>query len=233
MPYKCPAAGCTRSFSTPKGLNSHLLNAASCKWYKVGKGRELDMEEYGGMDLPDGLVDEVDEELFQLIPLGASVWDRGEQKNHNLYPDDTYVQLGQGEEDDQVMMDVDVDINQGQPIPGPSRHPHSLLAEEEDTRVTQSHPTAGRVIRIDQTVHAKWRQQFGISDLEEDESQTDEGSDDENEGLFYPFASRLDWEVACWVVQEGIGHKAFDRLLAIPGVSETTMVMKSLISPYY
>lgn len=128
---------------------------------------------------------------------------------------------------------MDMDIDQDQPVPGPSRHAHSLLTEEEDTRVIQSHPTAGQVIRIDQTVHAKWHQQFGISDLEEEESQTNEGSDNENEGLFHPFASRLDWEVACWAVQEGIGHKAFDRLLAIPGVSGTTTVMKSLFSPYY
>jgi hypothetical protein len=42
---------------------------------------------YGGtMDLPDGLADEVDEELFQLIPLGPD--NRGEMINHNLYHDD-------------------------------------------------------------------------------------------------------------------------------------------------
>ncbi|KAG1760237.1 hypothetical protein EDD22DRAFT_980691 [Suillus occidentalis] len=44
--------------------------------------------------------------------------------------------------------------------------------------------------------------------------------EEEEDCLFYPFASHLDWEVACWAVQEGIGHKAFDRLLAIPGVRE-------------
>ena len=67
MPYKCPASGCTRSFSTPKGLN----------WYKAGKCRELDREEDDSMNedplegLPDGIADEVDDELFQLIPLGG------------------------------------------------------------------------------------------------------------------------------------------------------------------
>jgi hypothetical protein len=77
MPYKCPASGCTRSFSTPKGLNSHLRNARSCKWYKAGKCRELDREEDDSMNedplegLPDGIADEVDDELFQLIPLGG------------------------------------------------------------------------------------------------------------------------------------------------------------------
>ncbi|KAG2134040.1 uncharacterized protein EDB93DRAFT_1242739 [Suillus bovinus] len=43
---------------------------------------------------------------------------------------------------------------------------------------------------------------------------------EEEDPLFYPFASHLDWKVVCWAVQEGIGHKAFDRLLAIPGVRE-------------
>ncbi|KAG1761013.1 hypothetical protein EDD22DRAFT_780373, partial [Suillus occidentalis] len=38
---------------------------------------------------------------------------------------------------------------------------------------------------------------------------------DEDGNLFYPFTSQLDWQVACWAVQKGIGHKAFDRLLAI------------------
>ncbi|KAG2071691.1 hypothetical protein BDR04DRAFT_1015493 [Suillus decipiens] len=38
--------------------------------------------------------------------------------------------------------------------------------------------------------------------------------------MFYSFTSRLDWQVGCWAVQEGIRHKAFDRLLAIPGVKK-------------
>jgi hypothetical protein len=74
--YKCPAPGCIRTFGTTQGLNSHLRNAASCKWYKLGKGRELDsMDDEGtsGFEmegLPDGIADEVDDDLFQLIPLG-------------------------------------------------------------------------------------------------------------------------------------------------------------------
>ncbi|KAJ6540166.1 hypothetical protein DFH09DRAFT_1249545 [Mycena vulgaris] len=37
---------------------------------------------------------------------------------------------------------------------------------------------------------------------------------------FAPFASELDWRIAEWVIKDGPGHKAFDRLLAIPGVRE-------------
>ncbi|KAG0696668.1 hypothetical protein DFH29DRAFT_984553 [Suillus ampliporus] len=109
---------------------------------------------------------------------------------------------------------MDIDQEQGEPVAGLSRH----RTEEEDARVTETHPTAGKVIRMEETVHAKWRTQFGLGDGEEVES---DHSDDEDEdgNLFYLFASRLDWQVGCWAVQEGIGHKAFDRLFAIPGSS--------------
>lgn len=86
MPYRCPASGCSCSFSTPKGLNAHLQNATSCKWYKAGKCHELDTED-GSMnqdsmeDLSNAIVDEVDDELFQLIPLNPP----GEQRLHYLY----------------------------------------------------------------------------------------------------------------------------------------------------
>ncbi|KAG1737845.1 uncharacterized protein EDB91DRAFT_1249522 [Suillus paluster] len=169
------------------------------KWYKLGKRRELDRENDEDMDefriegLPNGLADEVDEALFHLIPLGPDRMDH----------------------DAQDMMDVDIPIHDDHPVPGPSRHPHSLQAEG-DTRVTESHPTAGRVIRIDQSVHAKWRLQFGLCN--EAESSVPEDQDDDS--LFYPFTSRPDWQVGCWAVQEGIGHKAFDRLLAIPEVKD-------------
>ena len=130
--------------------------------------------------------------------------------------------IGQWIDDNQDMMDVDDPL--GLPVAGPSAHSRSLrVEEEEDDRVTELHPTAGKVIRIDQTIHEKWRQQFGLSG-EEDEMRTEGTSDEdqhEADHLFYPFASKLDWEVACWAVQEGIGHKAFDRLLAIPGVSNS------------
>jgi hypothetical protein len=42
---------------------------------------------------------------------------------------------------------------------------------------------------------------------------------EEEDKRFTPFASELDWRVARWAVQEGVGHKSFDRLMAIPGVS--------------
>lgn len=118
----------------------------------------------------------------------------------------------------QDMMDIDQEQEeQENPVASPSRH-RGALAKEEDSWLTETHPTAGRVIRMEEMVHAKWRTQFGLGDRGEEAGS--ESSDDEDDTLFYPFASHLDWQVACWAVQEGIGHKAFDRLLAIPGVGQ-------------
>lgn len=47
----------------------------------------------------------------------------------------------------------------------------------------------------------------------------DEVGAEAESNTFTPFASELDWRVTCWAVQEGIGHKSLDCLLAIPGVS--------------
>ncbi|KIY60792.1 hypothetical protein CYLTODRAFT_363715, partial [Cylindrobasidium torrendii FP15055 ss-10] len=41
-----------------------------------------------------------------------------------------------------------------------------------------------------------------------------------DDDLYFPFASKLDWEVARWMVTEGIGHGSFNRLLKIEGVRE-------------
>ncbi|KAJ7852764.1 hypothetical protein B0H14DRAFT_3656681 [Mycena olivaceomarginata] len=44
--------------------------------------------------------------------------------------------------------------------------------------------------------------------------------DPDSPNVFAPFASELDWRIAEWVIKDGPGHKAFDRLLEIPGVRE-------------
>jgi len=42
------------------------------------------------------------------------------------------------------------------------------------------------------------------------------------EQAFAPFASELDWRMASWAVQEGIGQKTLDWLLSILGVGPAT-----------
>ncbi|KAF9003205.1 hypothetical protein BDZ89DRAFT_1146120 [Hymenopellis radicata] len=41
-----------------------------------------------------------------------------------------------------------------------------------------------------------------------------------NEEWYKPFASELDWRVAQWMVEQGIGHNAFNEFLRIPGVKD-------------
>ena len=57
---------------------------------------------------------------------------------------------------------------------------------------------------------------FGHEDSDSNASMEDVAS---SEQRFSPFASELDWRVAGWAVQEGVGHKLLDQLLAIPRAS--------------
>ena len=41
----------------------------------------------------------------------------------------------------------------------------------------------------------------------------------EKQNPYAPFASELDWRIARWAIKDNPGHKVFDRLLSIPGVS--------------
>jgi hypothetical protein len=101
-----------------------------------------------------------------------------------------------------------------EPMAGPSRN--GLFEDEDDERTEVIHPTAGKVIRMEATLHERWRTHFG-GESENDLQEVEEAA---GASAFHPFESRLDWEVACWAIEEGIGHGALDRLLAIPGVSK-------------
>ncbi|KIM54116.1 hypothetical protein SCLCIDRAFT_31363 [Scleroderma citrinum Foug A] len=80
-----------------------------------------------------------------------------------------------------------------------------------------SFPTAGCIIRMDCMLHEKWRAHFGYEDANGDMAMGDAPT---FEQAFSPFASELDWRVASWAVQEGIGQKTLDWLFSIPGVVE-------------
>ena len=93
---------------------------------------------------------------------------------------------------------------------------------EEDTCIIEEHLSAGRVIRVDETLHQLWRKRFGEEEAQGvDVDMDDTGQSSSSYNTFAPFASELDWRVAHWAVSEGIGHKSFNRLMDIPGVSLT------------
>jgi hypothetical protein len=118
-------------------------------------------------------------------------------------------------------MQVDAD-EVHEPMAGPSRH--GLFEDEDDERTEAVHPTAGKVIRMEATLHERWRNHFGG----ENENDLQEVEEPAGASAFHPFESRLDWQVACWAIEEGIGHGALDRLLAIPGVSTVYHFKSSL-----
>lgn len=114
---------------------------------------------------------------------------------------------------------MDVDENGAGPSSSTQRNrrPGFQLDDEDDDRVTDEYPGAAKVIRMDQTLHNKWKRKFS-GDVDATEGDSVAGLEP-GDNPFAPFASEMDWRVASWAVKDGIGHKSFDRLLAIPGVS--------------
>ena len=49
--------------------------------------------------------------------------------------------------------------------------------------------------------------------------------DDTQNSIYSPFSSELDWQVAQWAIKDNPGHKAFDRLLSIPGVRSLILLL--------
>ncbi|KAF5362693.1 hypothetical protein D9757_014516 [Collybiopsis confluens] len=81
------------------------------------------------------------------------------------------------------------------------------VSDDDQPWVWDWHPTAGQVFGKKPTVHERWSRLFPGKDAEAIEN-------------YKPFASRLEWEVAQWVVQERVSQKSFDRLLKIPQLKE-------------
>ena len=82
------------------------------------------------------------------------------------------------------------------------------------------HPTAGKVICMEEMVYQRWRREFGGCDTDGDVVMEDLGEGTFiKKNMFTPFKSELEWRVTCWAIQDGIGHKSFDQLMLIPGVS--------------
>ncbi|KAJ7112281.1 hypothetical protein C8R44DRAFT_833175 [Mycena epipterygia] len=106
---------------------------------------------------------------------------------------------------------------QAEPSSPNTTHPADHLSDDNSHRITETHPTAGKVIRMHDNLHAKWKRSFGLA--MDGDGDVEMGGPDMLHG-FAPFASELDWKIAEWVVKDGPGHKAFDRLLDIPGVRE-------------
>ncbi|KAI0055058.1 hypothetical protein BV25DRAFT_1773514, partial [Artomyces pyxidatus] len=91
----------------------------------------------------------------------------------------------------------------------------------------QHYQDAGQVIRMEPHLHQRYKEHFSKLQPQEDVDMEDDSSTISDASTapssspsnpFYPFASEMDWMVAKWVVQDGVGHNSFDRFLSIPGV---------------
>ena len=93
--------------------------------------------------------------------------------------------------------------------------------DDDNGHVYDEHAKAGVVLRMSHQLHERWASLFGtnLKLAGVDDKMDGSGAPDLSGVEWYrPFASELDWKVAKWMVNEGIGHNAFNELLAIPGV---------------
>jgi len=109
------------------------------------------------------------------------------------------------------------EIEIGEAGPGPSTIASKQLnqnsiapKEEENQQVFIDYPGSGKVSRLDQQIHQRWRHLSHANTIKD--------TTNININPFAPFTSEMEWRIARWAVKDGIGHKSFDRLLSIPGV---------------
>ncbi|EGO27011.1 hypothetical protein SERLADRAFT_407591 [Serpula lacrymans var. lacrymans S7.9] len=92
-------------------------------------------------------------------------------------------------------------IDDGENTAGPSLHQDSMVLHGDEGECMEvEHPTAGKAISMGETLHQRWRREFIAA-----------GGDGEDVGeasdpKFFPFASEMDWRVACWAIQDGYGE---------------------------
>lgn len=232
--YECPV--CDKAFRTQQGVNAHLSTAKRCKFWKQGKRVDLGQQivlDWGRKSSPG-----IDEGEGQYNGEGGDT--SGGMGEQTAFADniDSY---GNHLDNDQFHFipepDEEVEIGQAGPGPATSAHrargqAYRALDEDDDTRITVTHPTAGRAIRMDTGLHEQWKAIFKESGHDDRET-CDPGMQPESQAdgvnPYAPFASELDFKVARWVIQDGIGHASLDRLLDIPGVRLNTSIQIAVI----
>ncbi|KAF8218546.1 hypothetical protein L208DRAFT_1350381, partial [Tricholoma matsutake] len=194
--HHCPV--CTRYFKTSHGLNSHLKTSRSCSWWKRRKLAEQQVQHKEEEE------EDPDDALWQ--------WN---QEQGNPY---YFINVPPNAADEEPI---------GQSGPGPSSQANQratnqsqCLDENDDERHEEEDVGAGKVIPMDERLHDHWHQLFREQDGDGDVVMHDDDGATTDKDNYAPFASEMDWRVAQWMVKDGIGHKSFDRFLAIPGVAE-------------
>ncbi|KAH9976966.1 hypothetical protein BJV74DRAFT_781398 [Russula compacta] len=199
----CPV--CLRWFKTKRGCTSHLKNARSCLWYRYGKLANL--EPLGPLDL-NGEGGEVG--IQDMVGEDEGILRKGYGEEAD--PEDI---LGGIEDDDNIFHFIPIPVL---PAPEAPDQNYRALDDEDDSRVEDSYVGAGKVIKMNETLHEKWRKTFGSG--KDRDGDVEMGNPTPPENSFHPFTSELDWRIANWVIKDSLGNNAFDRFLAIPGVKD-------------
>lgn len=196
-------AGCDRFFASEKALLIHLTKSKACSLYLKGKMKDL-----GDANDVEPIL--VDDQLQEDIEIGESIDSFGEP---SWLDDILDVRLGANEDQFHFLPENPEDSGSG---PGPQTAANRILRhivfdDDEDDRFVINDENAGRILRHESPP---------IYMTLDDDGDTLMGEEGEEPNFFFPFASKLDWRVAQWVVEDEPGHNAFNRLLEIPGVSK-------------
>lgn len=251
----CPVCG--QHFKTSQGMHHHLTSARSCNWWKKGKMRELTLDDQpdvewtqpqesvgsdddAGLEGPYSQPEPMDDSFPSpnSTPPPPSI--SSLPNPDNFIPDWYDKPWLEDEDEDFDIVDVLNSNNSrllppedppvlsvpeiGKQGPGPQTQAanrehtdiYRLLNDDEDIRLMIEHATAGAVLR-----------QEGPA------TKLDSNGDvimEDPENIYFSFSSELDWKIARWAVKDGPGHKVFDRLLSIPGVSFFFLGVSSILT---
>jgi hypothetical protein len=211
----CPA-GCGRIFLTSQARESHLTQSQNCAWWrKYQKSAQWKEELEAAAEIealgPKYMARLEEEEEEEKERVGNLLQEY--EEDHNIFH---FVPL---EEPEQPKI--------GEAGPGPNTQANRLLEKllgakartlddnsGEDAQILEWNETAGVIIATEPSLQERWKLAHNL----EAEVPMD-GTSPLPNTIYAPFSSEMDWRIAEWVIKDGIGHKSFDRLLAIPGVS--------------
>ena len=215
----CPACG--KYLRTTQGLHAHLSSARSCSWWTK---RNMENREKLDVNQPEGDVggaSDVDDDVNLGLDLNMDIDtdidtynNHGEEFGEGFHPelDSVPPELPPFEEAEDIFHFVGTTSSRR------TRPPQSrALYEEDDQQVVEVDKTAGKVIGQDQKLFDKWNQIFGHGTRKESLNMDVDEEPGAKPNPYAPFTSELDWRIARWAVRDNPGHKAFDRLLSIPG----------------
>lgn len=209
MSHPCPAE-CGRFFINPRAMNQHLSSNKGCNWFAKGTLEALGLEDIVQplihLEIPPRLAPE-EEDIEYNLQQDEEVEDVDFgpfRRDFHFIPNVPEVEIGIGVAGPGPQTAINQILRQADP-----HQQHRILDDDDDSRVVDIDPKAGRIYRKGPPPT------YIPADKDGDIAMNEVGAPP---NLFSPFKSELDWRIAQWAVKDGPGHNAIDRLLEIPGV---------------